>query len=378
MTSSSPLPADLMRVLAWLKTHLGEPVELETLAAIAGVRPRTLETHFRRFLGTTPLGWVRRERLARAYRELSCGGARLGVTQVALAAGFTQLGRFAELYREAYGELPSQTAQRAKGAATMPTREIDQEALFLAWRAAACSFAVAPASCRAAIEDAHAAQVRAPGLGLAKGIIAWCEGQRAAHNFDGMPFDSQDRIVTLAHEAVRLDPADSLTLFMASSGLNLAHRVEEADRLIERATALSPGSPAVWGRRGWLSVYTGDNDGAIHAFGHVLRQAPLEPLRHTCLIGTGFAHFAAGRYERAIRWTREGVAVGPQSYWAHRVTAAAAMRYGARAEGRRLARGLLRRDPNLTVSVARAAWPFHADFVDRLCDGLEKAGVPRH
>ena len=42
-----PLPADLARVLGWLRGRLSEPIDLERLASIAGVRPRTLETHFR-------------------------------------------------------------------------------------------------------------------------------------------------------------------------------------------------------------------------------------------------------------------------------------------------------------------------------------------
>src|SRR5262245_32792106 len=56
---SLPLPADLVRALGWLRSNLSEPIDLETLASVAGVRPRTLETHFRAFLGATPLGWVR-------------------------------------------------------------------------------------------------------------------------------------------------------------------------------------------------------------------------------------------------------------------------------------------------------------------------------
>ena len=66
LDSSPVLPADLVRVLEWLRDHPLEPVDLAKLAQIAGIRPRTLETQFRMFLGTTPLGWVRRMRLARA------------------------------------------------------------------------------------------------------------------------------------------------------------------------------------------------------------------------------------------------------------------------------------------------------------------------
>ena len=50
------LPADLVRALDWLRSHLSEPVDLDLLASVAGVRPRTLESHFKTFLGTTPLG----------------------------------------------------------------------------------------------------------------------------------------------------------------------------------------------------------------------------------------------------------------------------------------------------------------------------------
>src|SRR3954471_24815073 len=67
---AAPMPGDLVRALEWLRAHLGEPVQLETLAVAAGVRPRTLEAHFKAFLGTTPLEWLRRMRLARARQEL--------------------------------------------------------------------------------------------------------------------------------------------------------------------------------------------------------------------------------------------------------------------------------------------------------------------
>ena len=97
--ASSALPGDLVRALGWLRGHLSEPLQLEQLAQIAGVRPRTLQTHFKMFLGTTPLGWVRRMRLARARQELVNTDLQTSVTDIALASGFTQLGRFSAQYR---------------------------------------------------------------------------------------------------------------------------------------------------------------------------------------------------------------------------------------------------------------------------------------
>jgi hypothetical protein len=91
----------------------------------------------------------------------------------------------------------------------------------------------------------------------------------------------------------------------------------------------------------------------------------------------GAAHFVAGRYGRAACWVRAGVELSPDSYWAARVLVAAAVHAGAREDGRRLARALLRRDPSLTVAVAHRAWPFPRTVMDRLAEGLTSAGLPR-
>ena len=63
----------------------------------------------------------------------------------------------------------------------------------------------------------------------------------------------------LAREACALAPRDSMTLTLASGALTLAHRLEDADRLLERALALDPWSPIAWLRRGWASAYRGDS-----------------------------------------------------------------------------------------------------------------------
>lgn len=98
------LPESLTRALGFLNRRLDEPVVLDDLAAAAGVRPRTLEAHFRAYLGTTPLGWVRRARLARARQQLLAGGSDANVTAIANANGFSELGRFAAHYRRQFGE----------------------------------------------------------------------------------------------------------------------------------------------------------------------------------------------------------------------------------------------------------------------------------
>jgi AraC-like DNA-binding protein len=372
--AAAALPRDLVRALDWLRGHLHEPVRLEALAEIAGAAPRTLETHFRQFLGTTPLGWVRQMRLLRARQALLDSAGQASVTGVALDSGFTQLGRFAALYCRHFGELPSHTLQRAR---RHLADDIDDEAWRHTWSAVPAVFAVAPRQCNAALEDLDRAQALAPTYGLAKALAAWCYGQRAAQHFSTTPHEDAECGLRLAEEACALAPFDSMTLTLASGALTLAHRLDDADRLLAKALALDPWSPVAWLRRGWVSAYQGDFDAAIREFRTTLHLMPFEPIRHLAFIGIGCAHFGAGRYERAARWARAGVEVFPGSFWATRIAAAAATHAGARTEGRRIARQLLRKDPDLTVDLARGAWPFPQAFMARLADGLAVAGLPR-
>ncbi|MGZ5909884.1 MAG: helix-turn-helix domain-containing protein [Reyranella sp.] len=371
------LPASLTCALGWLNGRLDGPIQLETLAAVAGVRPRTLELHFKLYLGTTPLGWVRRTRLARTRQHLLAAGDDASVTAVAAANGFSELGRFAAQYRRQFGELPSKTLKAARGCSMNGADAFDDEALRLSWGALASAFMVGPPSCNAALADAERAQELAPDYALPKAIAAWCWSQRAAHNFSDTPDLDRTKALRLAGEAARLAPHDALSLSLCSGALTLTRRLSEADRLIERAIAMDPWSPWGWVRRGWLSAYAGDIDGALRELHITMRLMPFEPVRHLAFIGIGCAHFDAGRYESAARWIQTGVEACPESFWAERVLVAAAAHAGTKAEARRHARRLLRKDRNLTVAVARQAWPFPAAFMHRIGDGLAMAGVPR-
>lgn len=375
--ATGALPRDVVHVLDWSRGHLPEPIRLRELARIAGVPPRTLETHFKRFLGTTPLGWVRQARLTHARRALLASDGRVTVSEVALDSGFTQLGRFAAQYCRRFGELPSETLRRIRRSRPDAFEDVDDEATRLAWRALPAAFAVAPGPCRQALDDMEQAQELAPSYGLPKALAAWCWSQRAAQHFGTTPQQDSARAVRLAAEACRLAPADSLVLTLASGALTLAHRLDEADRLLDRALELDPGSPWAWIRRAWASAYSGDADAALRQFATTLHLMPFEPIRHLAFIGIGCAHFVGGRYDRAARWAQAGVEASPDSYWAARVVAAAAVHSGARADGRRIVRRLLRKDPSLTVSVARRAWPFPPPVMERLAGGLAIAGLPR-
>jgi AraC-like DNA-binding protein len=106
-------PARLAAVQDWIDAHLAEPITLGQLCRVAGVGERCLQLAFQSQRGLSPMRFVLERRLAAAHRRLRRAAPGADVTQVAIGAGFSHLGRFATLYRGAYGESPSQTLRAA-------------------------------------------------------------------------------------------------------------------------------------------------------------------------------------------------------------------------------------------------------------------------
>ncbi|MEU3839513.1 helix-turn-helix transcriptional regulator [Streptomyces sp. NPDC028635] len=102
--------ATLRRAVAHIEDHAHQPLTVAEIAAAAHVTVRALQYAFRRHLDTTPLGYLRRVRLAHVHQELRAADpAETTVGDIAARWGFAHPGRFAALYREAYGTSPSST-----------------------------------------------------------------------------------------------------------------------------------------------------------------------------------------------------------------------------------------------------------------------------
>ncbi|MCC4250287.1 helix-turn-helix transcriptional regulator [Microbacterium testaceum] len=105
-----PLPAPVRRAKAYIEAHATGPIALADIAQAARLSPRGLQYAFRTATGRTPMQYVRRVRLDAARAELR--GADPSVDTVAAIAarwGFSNLGRFAAMYRSEFGETPSTT-----------------------------------------------------------------------------------------------------------------------------------------------------------------------------------------------------------------------------------------------------------------------------
>lgn len=104
-------PRTVKRVVDLIESNPETPYTLADLARHAGVGARRLQATFQETMRTSPMEYQRRVRLDHARRELLAGAE--SVMAVAHRWGFSNPGRFARYYHQAFGESPSETMRRA-------------------------------------------------------------------------------------------------------------------------------------------------------------------------------------------------------------------------------------------------------------------------
>ena len=109
MLIQHPSQTWLASLCQFIQSNLQEDLTLADLAQAVDLTPRALQYAFKRELQTTPMRWLRQERLKLVNQTLKTKTPGITVTQAAIASGFTNLGIFARYYHEQYGEKPSRT-----------------------------------------------------------------------------------------------------------------------------------------------------------------------------------------------------------------------------------------------------------------------------
>lgn len=104
------LPAPVRRAKAYIEANAPAPISLADIAHAARLSPRGLQYAFRTATGRTPMQYVRRVRLDAARIDLRAADPSADtVAAIATRWGFSNLGRFAAMYRAEFAETPSMT-----------------------------------------------------------------------------------------------------------------------------------------------------------------------------------------------------------------------------------------------------------------------------
>ena len=98
--------ASVNRAIDHILKSLDQPLQLETVARIAGFSPFHFHRVFRSIVGETLNQFVKRVRLERALSMLS-HGRQSSLTEIALACGLGSSSDFSRSFKQRYGVPPS-------------------------------------------------------------------------------------------------------------------------------------------------------------------------------------------------------------------------------------------------------------------------------
>lgn len=105
-------PLAVRRAQEFMEAHAERSIAMAEIAAASGVSLRSLQEAYRKSRSMTLGEGLLILRLERFRAGLMAGEGCQSVAEAAFAAGFGHLGRAAAVYREHYGEMPSETIRR--------------------------------------------------------------------------------------------------------------------------------------------------------------------------------------------------------------------------------------------------------------------------
>jgi transcriptional regulator GlxA family with amidase domain len=112
----------MLRFEEVLAEHLGGMPRMQELCKRVGVSDQTLRSSCAEFLGVSPARYVLLRRLRAVRRALrETDPDEVNVAELARLHGFTQPGRFAGIYRAAFGESPSRRCSEPQSHDPLPS-----------------------------------------------------------------------------------------------------------------------------------------------------------------------------------------------------------------------------------------------------------------
>ncbi len=108
------VPGLVRRTEEYMRAYLKEPISITDLLKISGSSRRTLFSAFRKTRNYTPMEFLAEQRLQSARSRLLKPHADDTITSIAMDCGFFHQGRFSQLYKNRFGERPSDTLCRTK------------------------------------------------------------------------------------------------------------------------------------------------------------------------------------------------------------------------------------------------------------------------
>ena len=182
--------------------------------------------------------------------------------------------------------------------------------------------------------------------------------------------------MALSAKAVSLYPDNAWA--HASNGLIeiLRHRPETALLALRQAIDINPNMALAHAFLGMTLSFEGKHGAALSEVDVALRLSPRDPARGLWMRVYSAEAFHARRYDDAVEWTRKSLEASPGTSAGLATLAASLAHLGRLKEARECVAEMLRQSPDVTLSHIRSFPIKDAEYLERLIDGLAKAGLP--
>jgi AraC-like DNA-binding protein len=109
-----------LRAESFIRRSLEEQITVDDICRATNASARSVHASFQTIFGMPPKAYWKALRLSRAREDLRDAKRGTTVSEVAAKWNFFRFGYFSTDYREAFGENPSDTLQRARGRSAAP------------------------------------------------------------------------------------------------------------------------------------------------------------------------------------------------------------------------------------------------------------------
>ena len=215
-----------------------------------------------------------------------------------------------------------------------------------------------------------------PNYGLAAALAAWAHAQQIVYNWTEDFEGERLKGMALIERAARHIGEDATGLAALSTAVMLLEgNARRALTFTERALKVDSNHAWAWMRQGFGLVYTGKPDEALQSFAKAERLSPLDPFGFNVHIGMGLAHFAAGRYEEALRYPLMVLDERPGMTWPYRDVATYRAHAGDLEGAREALDAFVYLRPPMTLKAMADGLRFmEGDLLERYIEGLRIAG----
>ena len=203
----------------------------------------------------------------------------------------------------------------------------------------------------------------------------------AARRFQGWGKDYKAEAVEalrLAARAVEFGKDDGEVLWRTANTVwHVAMDTPRATELIYRALQVNPNSSIALTIAGWIETSSGNPAKALELFHRAQRLSPRDPRGWIITGGMAYAHYQQGEFEEAVVWAQKALADNPRFSGALWFLAAALGKLGDKEKAAAAMAGVLKIEPQLTLSLLRARTMYtREDVWLKTAEGLRLAGMP--